>query len=133
MRQRKRKTKIYCTDNLFVYDTENGTFSIEGIIDRERIRQRAKTLDEAKLKCHLFEEAKHLFVEKDTILSTENLFLCIDTYKKIKNKSLGGASDLVDIVSGNTSWIYMTPDDLIGNQEPLKLRLLLPQGKCLYK
>jgi site-specific recombinase XerC len=58
MRQRKRKTKIYCTDNLFVYDTENGTFAIEGIIDGKRIRQRAKTLDEAKLKCHVFEEAK---------------------------------------------------------------------------
>mgnify|MGYP001157170190 CR=1 FL=1 len=28
-------------------------------------------------------------------------------------------SDLVEIVSGNTSWIYMTPDDWIGNQEPL--------------
>tara|TARA_B100000614_G_scaffold71381_1_gene63549 strand:- start:3133 stop:6666 length:3534 start_codon:yes stop_codon:yes gene_type:complete len=28
-------------------------------------------------------------------------------------------SDLVEIVSGNTSWIYMTPDDWMGNQEPL--------------
>ena len=58
MRQRKKKTKIYCTDNLFVYDSENVTFAIEGIIDGKRIRQRAKTLDEAKLKCHVFEEAK---------------------------------------------------------------------------
>jgi hypothetical protein len=58
MRQRKRKTKIYCTDNLFAYDTENGTFAIEGIIDGKRIRQRAKTLDEAKLKWHVFEQAK---------------------------------------------------------------------------
>lgn len=34
-------------------------------------------------------------------------------------------SDLVDIVSGNTSWIYMSPDDddLIGNQEPLIINI----------
>lgn len=58
MKQRKRKTKIYSTNNLFVYETGNQTFAIEGVIDNKRIRQRAKTLEEAKTKCHTLEEGK---------------------------------------------------------------------------
>ena len=36
---------------------------------------------------------------------------------------LNSNSDLVEIVSGNTSWIYMTPDDWMGNQEPLIINI----------
>lgn len=73
MKQRKRKTKIYSTDNLFVYETGNQTFAIEGVIDNKRIRQRAKTLEEAKTKCHTLEEGKQAENVARTILDANQL------------------------------------------------------------
>lgn len=73
MKQRKRKTKIYSTDNLFVYTTDNGTFSLEGVINGQRIRQRAKSLEEAKSKCHDLEEGKQSENVTRTILDQKQL------------------------------------------------------------
>ena len=58
MKQRQKKSKVYSTESLFVYKTSNQTFAIEGNLNGKRVRQRAKTLDEAKSKCHALEEGK---------------------------------------------------------------------------
>lgn len=59
MKQRLRKSKLYSTESLFVYKTDNQTFAIEGILNGKRVRQRAKSLDEAKTKCHTLEEGSN--------------------------------------------------------------------------
>jgi integrase len=56
MKQRKKHTKIYSTHNLFIYETTYSTYAVEGAVNGKRIRQRYRTLDEAKSKCHCLEE-----------------------------------------------------------------------------
>lgn len=73
MKQRKKRTQIYSTDNLFVYPTDNRTFSLEGVIQDRRIRARAKTLEEAKSKCHSLEEGKQTENVTRTLLDQKQL------------------------------------------------------------
>jgi site-specific recombinase XerD len=73
MKQRKKRTQIYSTNNLFVYPTDNGTFSLEGVIHGRRIRARAKTLEEAKSKCHSLEEGKQTENVTRTLLDQKQL------------------------------------------------------------
>ena len=67
MCQRKKKTKIYRTNGLFVYKTINKTFAIEGNIGGKRVREWAKLLSEAKSRCHIIEEAARENVVRTTL------------------------------------------------------------------
>jgi len=58
MRKRQRRQKTYSTNNLFVYSASKTSFCIEGVIDGKRIRQRAKSLEEARSRCHDLEEGQ---------------------------------------------------------------------------
>jgi integrase len=71
--KRQPRKQNYRTDNLFVYETPNSTFSIEGVINKKRIRKRAKTLCEAKLKCHLLEEETQSMNVVRTTLNSEQV------------------------------------------------------------
>jgi len=73
VKKRQKKTKLYSTDNLFVYETGNQTLAIEGVIEGKRIRQRAKTLEEAKAKCHALEEGQQGQNVARTILDAQQL------------------------------------------------------------
>ena len=53
---RNKTEVIYKTDRFSIFKNKNKTFSIEGVINKKRIRKRAKTMDEAKAFCHLKEE-----------------------------------------------------------------------------
>ena len=73
MCQRKKKTKIYRTNSLYVYKTINETFAIEGNISGKRIRERAKLLSEAKSRCHIIEEGARENVVRTTLTKTQIL------------------------------------------------------------
>ena len=45
---RNKTEVIYKTDRFSIFKNKNKTFSIEGVINKKRIRKRAKTMDEAK-------------------------------------------------------------------------------------
>ena len=53
---RNQTEVIYKTDRFSIFKNKNKTFSIEGVINKKRVRKRAKTMDEAKAFCHLKEE-----------------------------------------------------------------------------
>ena len=53
---RNKTDFIYKTDRFSIFKNKNKTFSIEGVINRKRIRKRAKTFIEAKSLCYLNEE-----------------------------------------------------------------------------
>ena len=64
MKTRNQRTKIYSTENIFIYESGQDSYSLEGRLDGKRIRQRAKTLDQAKALAHALEEgveAKRVF------------------------------------------------------------------------
>jgi|GEM_PF-6577125 len=46
---RNKTELVYKTDRFCIFKNKNKTFSIEGVIDKTRVRKRAKTLDEAVL------------------------------------------------------------------------------------
>jgi hypothetical protein len=50
---RNQTEVIYKTDRFSIFKNKNKTFSIEGVINKKRVRKRAKTMDEAKAFCHL--------------------------------------------------------------------------------
>jgi site-specific recombinase XerD len=56
---RNQTEVIYKTDRFSIFKNKNKTFSIEGVINKKRVRKRAKTMDEAKAFCHLKEEGIH--------------------------------------------------------------------------
>ena len=56
---RNKTEVIYKTDRFSIFKNKNKTFSIDGVINKKRIRKRAKTMDEAKAFCHLKEESIH--------------------------------------------------------------------------
>jgi site-specific recombinase XerD len=53
---RNKTEVIYKKDRFSIFKNKNKTFSIEGVINRKRIRKRAKTFIEAKSLCYLNEE-----------------------------------------------------------------------------
>ena len=56
----RNKTEVpYKTDRFSIFKNKNKTFSIEGMINKKRIRKRAKTIGEVKAFCHLKEECIH--------------------------------------------------------------------------
>ena len=73
MHKRKFRKKIYQTQNLYIYQNAFGTFSIEGVISGKRYRKTFKSLKEAQICCHQYEEQRsHEFICR-TILSKKQL------------------------------------------------------------
>ena len=66
---RNKTEVIYKTDRFCIFKNKNKTFSIEGLINKTRVRKRAKTLEEAKLLCHLNEESSQDELVTRTYLS----------------------------------------------------------------
>ena len=58
MKLREKRKKLYSTNNLFVYSISDTSFCIEGVIGGNRIRRRAKSIEEARYKCHDLEEGQ---------------------------------------------------------------------------
>ena len=52
---RNKTELIYKTDRFSIFKNKNKTFSIEGVINKKRIRKRAKVIDEAEVFYHLKE------------------------------------------------------------------------------
>lgn len=73
MKKRHRRQRIYSTKNLFIYSIGERTFCIEGVIDGKRIRQRARSLDEARSICHDLEEGQRDTNVVRTHLSSEQV------------------------------------------------------------
>lgn len=83
--KRQRKSKIYSTESLFVYKTSNQTFAIEGILNGKRVRQRAKSFEEAKTKCHALEEGVNSQNVARTNLNSEQIKDAERTFEMIPN------------------------------------------------
>jgi integrase len=73
MKTRNQRTKIYSTENIFIYESGHDSYSLEGRLDGKRIRQRAKTLEEAKAKAHSLEEGREEEKIHRSILSQKQL------------------------------------------------------------
>lgn len=52
---RNKTEVIYKTDRFSIFKNKNKTFSIEGVTSKRRVRERAKSLFEAKSLCDLKE------------------------------------------------------------------------------
>lgn len=63
---RNKTEVIYKTDRFSIFKNKNKTFSIEGVINKKRIRKRAKTIDEARAFCHLKEEG----IQQENVVRT---------------------------------------------------------------
>jgi hypothetical protein len=63
---RNQTEVIYKTDRFSIFKNKNKTFSIEGVINKKRIRKRAKTKDEAIAFCHLKEEG----IQQESVIRT---------------------------------------------------------------
>ena len=73
MKKRDKRRRIYQTKNLYVYATGKASFGIDGVINGKRIRQRARTIEEAQLKCHDHEEGQRESNIVRTYLSAEQV------------------------------------------------------------
>ena len=71
MKQRKKRVQIYSTHNLFIYETKNSTYAVEGAVNGKRIRQRFSTLEEAKGKCHSIEEGSAYNVVRTSLTAQQ--------------------------------------------------------------
>jgi hypothetical protein len=63
---RNKTEVIYKTDRFSIFKNKNKTFSIEGVINKKRIRKRAKTMDETKAFCHIKEEG----IQQESVIRT---------------------------------------------------------------
>ena len=80
----RNKTELtYKTDRFSIFKNKNKTFSIEGVINKKRIRKRAKKMDEARDFCHLKEEGIHQENFVRTHLNRFQLRQAVHTFERM--------------------------------------------------